>query len=93
MKKTILATAVLLSLGTSAAQAVSIDITTMKFYDANGALPLTLVVQVQVPLIPVLPHSLARPGLQLRPHGLSLQLQPASGQVLQLLVLTIITLL
>ncbi len=37
MKKSILAAAVMLSLGTSAAQAVSIDITTMEFYDANGA--------------------------------------------------------
>jgi len=35
MKKTILATAVLLSLGTSA-QALSIDITEMQYYDANG---------------------------------------------------------
>ncbi len=36
MNKSILAAAVLLSLGTSA-QAVSVDITTMKFYDAGGA--------------------------------------------------------
>ncbi len=36
MKKSILAAAVLLSLGTSAAQAVSVDLTTMAFYDAAG---------------------------------------------------------
>ncbi len=36
MKKNILAATILLSLGTSAAQAVSIGITTMEFYDETG---------------------------------------------------------
>ncbi len=36
MKKNILAATILLSLGTSAAQAVSINITTIAFYDETG---------------------------------------------------------
>ena len=37
MKKTVLASAILLSMGATGAQAASIDVTTMKFYDATGA--------------------------------------------------------